>query len=435
MFPIVRDEHTNIWRAVRSSPGDHRVLDPYDAAYREKWKDGPPLIPSRMISRFSMEDRGKGIPRNMSLNTGWKSLWRSSKGDSPQGDHYHLGWIDEQIENEQFYLELVRGLVSVGEPPHHQPRGIWSATPQTTNPQLWELRETADAGSEGISAYKLLIDDNPFIPEEEKLVFYESLPEDEREVRYFGNYAFLGRRVYPGYNVMGAHGCEPFEIPPDWARYVCVDPGRQHCGTLFLAVDPEEAHVWIYDGFDLRNADATRWAAEVKRRQGDIRFESFVIDQQMGQQTRPGGAKNPAELYYDALVGEDVFPKTAGPMGGFFPGTNQISAREEAVLHWMSIRGSGPFSGTAKLQVFRGCIPELDRQVKIAHMDTKRADKRAKVPEDILVCMEYLAGFDPTYREPEVIEDPKALTVFDRYQEKKKAASNRRMHRPSVSIS
>lgn len=420
-FSMIRDERTRLWRAVRPDPAVPTQLDPYDDAYREKWREAPPLISPRMISgRPAWDDRAKGIPRYVKFTTGWTSLWRSSEGKSPQGEHYNLGWVDEQITNEQFYLEMCRGLVGLGETAQHKPRGMWSATPQTSNPQLLDLRESADAGSEDNNAFQLLIDDNPFIPADEKRAFFESLSDDEREVRYYGKYAITGRRVYPSYNAMGIHGCEPFEIPPHWTRYVWVDPGRQHCGCLFFAIDPDEKHVYVYDGFDLRNGTAQKWAAEVKQRETEHSFEAFGIDQQMGKETPVGHADNVAHHYFQALLEVGVRPRTQGALRGFFPGSPDIPAREEALLRWLSIRGDGPFDGTAKLQVFRGHVPDLDRQFKRAHMDHKRANKRAKVPEDVLVCLEYFAAFDPKYREPVLREKQAENPVYDAMMRKKR---------------
>lgn len=415
---IVRDEQTRLWRCVRADRGNPTQLDPYDEAYREQWKEASPLIPARMIRHIAWEDRAKGIPRSVEYTTGWKTLFRSSEGKSPQGDHYNLGWIDEQISNEDFYTELCRGLVGLGESARHMPKAFWSATPQTTNQQLLDLRETAEGGSESVEAFKLLIVDNPYIPADEKQAFYDSLSDEERNVRWFGNYAIAGRRIYPHFSAMEEHGVEPFDIPSTWTRYCVLDPGRVHCGTIFAAVDPDEKHVWIYDEFDLRNADAMRWAQQVKDRQGEMRFEAFIIDWRMGRQHSPGSPDTVAELYYPALQSLGIQPRIEGPRYGFFPGSDNVSAREESLLDWLRIRGSDPFIGTPKLQVLRGNVPELEKQLKRAHMDHKNPDKRTKLPEDILVCLEYLAAFKPYYHEPEPVKPTAGSLVFQQFLEK-----------------
>ena len=90
-------------------------------------------------------------------------------------------------------------------------------------------------------------------------------------------------------------------------------------------------------------------------------------------------------------------------MGGFFPGSANVEARQQHLLKWMDVRGYGPFIGTAKLQVMRGVIPELDQQIKRAHIDPKtgkRASDSKVGAHDILDCLEYGASFEPDYHEP-----------------------------------
>lgn len=402
-FQRIRDEHTGMWRAVRPHPNDPTRLDDYDEAYREKWKDAPPLLPPRLVRQVAWEDKRKGVPRIVSLTNGWETLWRSSRGKSPQGDHLNFVWIDEQIENEDFYKEGVRGLVGLQETRKHMPRLVWSATPQNFNIQLLELRDRAEDGSPDTASFSLVIEDNPYVTDEERRAFFDGLDDDEREVRYHGVPAMERSKVYPTYDPQGIHGYDSFPIDPGkWSRYVGLDPGRQHCGSLFMAIDPEEAHGWVYDSFDLRNSDAATWAREVKKRENGCKFEAFVIDQQMGKQTAPGQAKCTAQIYFEALKAAGVTPRRLGPMHGFFPGTNDISAREESLGAWLNVRPSGPHVGTPFLQVARGMNPALDKQFRRAVYKRGRRDKN--VPGDVLVCAEYLAGFRPTFKQPEVTE-------------------------------
>jgi hypothetical protein len=403
-FKIIKDEHTKLWRAVRPDPSDPLHLDPYDLAYRDQWKDAPPLIPPRMIASIAYDDKAKGVPRTVTLTTGWRLEFRPSGSRPDQGDHYNLVWNDEEMENVQWYYEEVRGLTGLDESPKHTPKGIWTATSQVANHEFAELRDKAQKGSDQVKRFEFLIDNNPYVPDEEKRAFFESLPEDERQTRYFGKPALFGRRVYPMYSPMGVHGCDPFDIPDTWARYIVTDPSYQHCATLFIAVDPNEQHTWIYDGFDLSNGDATTWASEVKRRQAGYRFEAAVFDQRMGKQHPAFGGPNVAEQFFAKLQEAEVELRTIGPLYGFFPGSDDVPAREEALRDWMQIRGSGPFSGTPKLQVMRGRSPaELDKQIRMAHYDIKKPGKRAELTDDLLDCLEYAAAFNPTYHEPELI--------------------------------
>lgn len=399
-FSLIRDEQTKQWRFLRHVPGDPTRLDPYDEAYREKWRDCPPILPKRLIRSIAWKDFKAGVAAKIEMHTGWTIEFRSSRSEPKQGDQNHFGWIDEIIQDEDHYTEIVRSFM------RHNGVGIWTATPQDINEKLTELRQRADT-DDSVLVVQLRIEDNFAISEAAKEEYFKNLSEEEREIRYYGISAAAQQRIYH-YDPMGVHGCEPFEIPADWTRYCVVDPGVRYCGTLFAAVDPDEKHVWIYDGLVIRKSDANRWADEVLERQKGYRFEAIIIDQQAGKGTQMGRRPNVdtvAKQYWDALKSRNIVPRTLGPLNGFMEGTNNVRAREEALIGMMQLRRDGPYEGTPLLQVFRGQFPKLDKQIHGACYERKVPDKRVKPrQEDALVCLEYLAGFKPHYQEPEKIE-------------------------------
>ncbi len=402
-FKKIRDEHTNMWRSVRWDPNNPTLLDPYDEAYREKWYDAPPLIPPRCIRKISWEDFGKGIPRNVEFTSGWKSLWRSGNGNPPRGDHYTYAWFDELLNNDKFYSETMRGLVALDEPPKHTPKFVWSAAPQDCDLQLEKLRDRSDAMDMEVAAFQFLLKDNPYVPAKEKQIFFNSLSREDRETMYYGHYARRGKSAYIDYDPMGDQTCEPFPVSEDWCRIVVLDPGRQNCGTLFLAIPPNESHVYVYDGFVLRHSDASHWADEVESRQGNTQFDAFVIDKRAGKQHGMGNADRVCDLYWDELAERGIVPSRLGPLAGFFPGSDNVAAREETLVGWMGLRAIDPHKGTCRLQVFRGRIPQLDEQIHDAYY--VKPDRRAQLEEDLLVCLEYGAAFDPGYYPPQPLKD------------------------------
>ena len=420
-FSVIPDEDTGLLRSVRPSADDPTKLDPYDEAYREKWRDAPPLLPERMIKSIAWEDRSKGIPRVVTLVTGWKMLWHTADGRARQGIQINLWHFDEEILNQDFLREAIRGSMRYGG------LGFWSATPQSGGLQLSELHERAISGDPDVEAFTFSLEDNPYLTRDEKRVFYNQLSDEEREACYYGHYLAYGRRIYPLWSPMGMHGCEPFDIPEHWTRYIALDPGRQHCGTLFAAIDPEEAHVWVYDAFDLQNADAARWADEIHKRQGKTRFEAIIIDSRYGKEHH-GATESVAEHYALALKQRGIEPRTAGPLAGFFPGCDDVATREEALLAWMAVRGHGPFTGTCKLQVFRGRMPKLEDQVRKAQIDPKNPRKRIKQPEDLLVCLEYLAGTGDLlrYTPVESVAEPDDDRVYRNWQKRQQRLSRNR---------
>ena len=436
-FKKIRDEKTKLWRAVRFDPDNPLRLDPYDDAYREKWEDAPPLLPERAYQTPSWENASREIPRYVkSRINGWRILFRSSEGRPQKGEHYNAVWFDEQLANEQFYIEARRGAVALAEDPRHIPRMWWSATPQNANPQLQELAEVAATGGRNVEAFQFLVWENPYIPDDEKQAFYESIPEDERISRWEGNFALQGRRIYPSYQPQGIHGCEPFEIPPDWARYFVVDPGTRFCATLFLAVDPDEQHIWVYDEEVINQSNTVKWAAAVKRRDRDHAWEAAVIDQKAGSQHQMGiSNKNTAEEYFLALREAGVQIRSLGSMGGFYPGNKDVEARQMAVNRWLAIRGTGPFSGTPTLQVMRGCCPKLDQEIKRAHIDVKTGKRSTKIPQDAVTTLEYAASFQPGYHEPQIPSRVLGLEKIDTYKAMIEGYHSRRRDRRRKSVS
>lgn len=421
-FKLIDDEHTGLPRAVRFDASNPLRLDSYDESYRERWRDAPPLIPARMIAgRPAWEDSAKEIPRYVKFVTGWRVLFRSGEGRPPQGDHYHFGWLDEQVGNDLFITELIRGLVALDEPPQWKPKALWSATAQVTNPALTDMLHQAESGSPNVAVFRAVIDDNPYVDVQEKQAYFDALPEEERDTRYRGIPAIVGRYCYPQFDPQGIHGYEPRPIPADWCRYIWVDPGTQHCATLFFAIDPEEKHVWVYDGFDARVENAEDWAERVEDRLAGHFLEAAGIDGTAGKENPFSAGETVAERYWRALLAAGVRPRQIGPLAGFMPGTNDVPAREEALRSWLTPRRHGPFIGLPTLLVARGAVPKLERQVRQACVAVSASgrevrQKRKNRPQDLLDDLEYAAHYGLPYYQPSQVHDLKEETVWENFQ-------------------
>lgn len=407
-FKLIPDEQTGNLRAVRPDPYDPKHIDPYDLAYQEKWIDAPPLIPDRYVREHAWEHAGKEIPRLSRLATGWEILWRSSNGPPPRGRQIHLALVDEDLNRVAMWInELIPRILK------HNGKLMWSATGQEGGPELAELVHKSESGSPYIDVFWLYIEDNPYITDAQREFLRETLTsEEEVNVRYYGKLASFGRYIYSDYDPQDIHGYEPFPIPDDWARYILLDPSIPHCATLFVAVDPQERHRWVYDGFDLRQAGPETWAQEVKARQSNTKFEAVVCDQQRGKVRHVGGVKDRcvAEIMWAALKTAGVEIRRPGPLCGFFPGCNDVEARTLALKTWLAPRGYGPFEGLPILQVAKGAIPLLDQQIRTAQSDPAGIVNRGnRVARDLLEALEYGAAFEPGYYQPE----PLSITEAD----------------------
>jgi hypothetical protein len=396
VFSMIRDEHTTLWRFIRVDPNDPARLDPYDEAHRDEWKDTPPIIPPRLIKSRAWRHKASEVPTKITLTNGSTIEFISSEAPARQGVQWHLGWIDEQLKNEQHVVEFGRGAMRYGG------TGLWSATPQTVNPQLLDLRERAENGDPDVQAIKLSILDNPFISMEAREQYRKLLNDAEAMVRMEGEYRIAGMRIYPRFEPQGMHGCEPFAVPPSWCRYCIVDPGIQFCGCVLAAIPPDERHAYVYASFTVPQNDSAKWASAVAAADPGANFHAFIIDWRMGNQRgeTDRGLVQTAEFYWKALVEAGLRPHRQGPCCGFFKGTDKVQARQTALQEWLTPRGDGPFVGEPYLQVMRGQAPGLERQMKLARTQETDPTKRAKQAEDELVCLEYFAGARPRYHAP-----------------------------------
>ena len=133
--------------------------------------------------------------------------------------------------------------------------------------------------------------------------------------------------------------------------------------------------------------------------------------------------RNVARHYMDALEELDVRPAQLGPMEGFYPGSDDVRAREESLLEWMQPRRDGPLAGRPVLQVFRGAVPELDKEIRNAHYKFDKPDKREQdIVSDTLDCLEYGAAFRPRYFEPQPKTASEVEPVWEAWKDKKRKA-------------
>lgn len=385
-FLCVPDERTGLLRAVRTDPLNPRSIDPVDQERKELWVPSPPLLADRFIREIAWEDKRRGIPRLVKMTNGWECLFCSSNGEPKLGVDVDLVWFDEEIQNRKWYPESMARLVD------RMGLFIWTATPQAATHQLAELHELAMEGKSDIREFTLLIEDNPYIDEVAKRRLFDSLgDEEERRVRYYGEYAASALRVYPEYDPKRIHGCEPFDIPQSWTRYMVVDPGHQVCAVLFAAVPPENDRLYVYKELYMRKCTAAIFAERVAEAIGRDKFEAFIIDGQMARQTEMGIGKTIATQYRDALEEKGVASRRTGH--GFFSGSNDTSGRVDAVRKKMRVN----VEGHSVLQVFVSACQNLDREIKGQYYNKSIPDKRARCDDHAVDCLEYLCAFDPQF--------------------------------------
>jgi hypothetical protein len=389
-FKIIRDLATNLWRAFRPKEDRGREADARPA---------PPLIPARLVKEFSWEDKKRQVPRKATLHNGWEITFFSSGGEPPNGQDIDLFWIDEEIESEAWYSELVARLLD------RKGKFFWSATPQVASESLYALHERAEAEDDLVAEFLCLLTDNFHIDDAEKEKLYRRLSPEERRVRYHGEYAASGFRVYPEFDFtkVHAHGSddEGWQPPPDWARFKATDPGRQVCAVLFLAVPPPElgAFAVVYDELYLKGCDADRYGREVAGKSVHVVWDAMLIDNHAARVHEMGSGLTVEQQYTQALHRHGV----EGRDGTYFlPGADDPKAGIEAVRNWLRIRPDG----SAYLRVAKGRCPQLRWEVQRYHYKRNArkevTDEVEKRNDHLMDCLRYLAMYAPKWRKPKV---------------------------------
>jgi hypothetical protein len=357
-------------------------------------------------------------------------------GDPQQGFDFDYVGFDEEMPNPAHYSEAHRGLTRLaGKSEQHRPKGVWAATSQVNNPELAELRDKSelDPESDFVRRFTFLVEQNPYVSPAARLEMLEGFSEEEKLTRYYGIPSLTTRHVYSAYNPMensedgGGHGCEPYAIDPKLdCRYVVIDPSITRTAVLFVAIDPLEQYLTIYDGFELSRATARTCAFHILERQQGVKFEAIVFDQQMGKESHSsrGELVTVAGEYSAAMKEVGVQVRRYGSLQHYFiPGSNNVEARTLALQTAMEVRGSGPFEGTCRLRVMRGIVPALDKEIRRAATDPKNPKKRFRNPQiacDFLDDLEYAAAGDLGYHAPEITQKidapPNAYQMFRQSQ-------------------
>ena len=76
------------------------------------------------------------------------------------------------------------------------------------------------------------------------LAMLSSLPENIRNAHRYGDWDALGGDYFPEFQT-ATHVCEPFVIPPSWARYRAFDYGLDALAVLWFAIAPN-GRVYMY---------------------------------------------------------------------------------------------------------------------------------------------------------------------------------------------
>ena len=396
-FRIIKDETTGQWRSIRQ--GDDK----------SKSKPAPPLIPPRLVKDVSWVLKNAGYLNKLELTNGWTIWCFSSEGEPPQGYQADLIWIDEDVTNEAFVGESQARLAD------RKGRFVWSAMPWSRNDALLGLCERADrAVEEGqdspiIKKFTFRFLDNAFIDSEEKrknIERWSALGADEVRMRAEGEFTTESTLMYPTFNrsvhLMPRSELKDGIIPPDWTRYVAIDPGHAVMATLFAAVPPHERFMLIYDELYIRNCNALIWGEQFATKLLNQHIHAAIMDMHGGLLRDLGSGRLPHELYSEELKKHKIRFTIGGH--GFIPGSDDIPARTAIVRQLLHIQGDG----TTRLKILEGSCPNLIRELKRYRKKTTTVNGQVFVTDqpqtrgEVHACqsLEYLCAYEPKYHAP-----------------------------------
>lgn len=422
LFRIVRDPVTRQWRSWNPSlPGEV----PF-----EKTTPSPPLLKMADIepNTMSYENKRENQIKSFSMeHDGSKVEFYASTGNRPQGSPIDLCLIDEKLYDEEFYDELLMRLID------KRGRLIWSTYPGTCpSAKLQQVSERALAQEGNPSAtafyFRLKGSDNPFTKSKIRDAVINTLDEDQKLARDEGIIGMERWLVYPRFSkyIHRLWSSNPEEddelakacrkcngIPPDWTRYLILDPGTQNAAVLFVAVPPPKFGDYIvpYDELYLHNVPAKGLAEAVRAKTKGQWFEDFIIDAHAARQTPMG---------FDGRIGDNYSKEFAACKlrcrrhgSGFSYGSDNVEGRILGLQGAMNVRGDG----TVRLRIMtdscKNLVQQLEQYKWGADPKGNPTEKPAKYQKiDVAVALEYLVSRDDCcyIRPPKQTEGAATLT-------------------------
>lgn len=392
-FSIIRDAKTKKWRAYRPwYPGDWSRKD-------ERVK-APPLIPKRLIDPKGWAWKKKGIKcfEVCRLKNG-SELWAfSSKGDAPRGDKIDLADIDEDVRYPHWITELSARCVDNDAPL------IWQTLPYSRNDVLLSMSQMA-ADQVGMPNPEIVefvwqMSNNRYLSGDAKRRLknlWGGLDERELAMRDRGEFGYGESIVYPSFHIdihgMRTESLPGRTVPHHWTRYAVIDPGRQVCAVLFIAVAPpkEGDFALIYDELYLQQTTAHEVAINMARKlAGQPQFRAFIIDDHGSRPTESTG-KTIYSSYSQEFQSFRVSCELTG--SGFLLGDDDIPGRIEAVRLAMRQRAEG----TPFLRMLRETTPHMQRELQRYRFQTKEDGTVLDKPNyrglHLVACLEYAFAY------------------------------------------
>lgn len=221
----------------------------YRTIYEGMYLHFKEILPWWNIKRVGPKIPGYDMPSFIESNNGSRIDFISIQGGEEtrkkiQSAEVDLIIIDEEIPG-SFFTELEFRLATRGG------RFVISATLVQSELWLLNLEQRAEAGDPDVALFRLNTLENKYNSEIGVQRAIGNLSPEEYEVRILGKSRRRKGLVYG--NFSNSHLVDPFEIPKEWFRGMCFDPGFRTAAALWFALEPETQTHYLYREMYLHN--------------------------------------------------------------------------------------------------------------------------------------------------------------------------------------
>jgi len=309
-----------------------------------------------------------------------------------QGQSYDVIFMEEATQFSEFiFTALTESNRSSGMlKTHFSPRMYFTCNPGGIG-HNWVKRLFVDRNyknSERAEDYTFIpsrVYDNPYLLEHspDYVRSLENLPPNRRMAMLDGNWDVFEGQYFPEFD-RSIHVVEPFELPPDWARYLSIDYGLDMLACLWFAVD-RYGHAYAYREL---------------YKSGLIISEAASLIQQYSEGELLRGAYAPPDLFARRQeTGQSAIDIFAAHGISFYKSNNNRIKGWYSVKEWLKPVPDTDGVCRPRLRIFKNCI-HLIRTLPALRFDDKNANDVANHPHELTHAPDALRGFTASVHIP-----------------------------------
>jgi len=426
LFRVIKDKMTGIWRT-------YNPADDFDASRFSESQPAGPMIPERFIDTtqgvdgWTWENRGAYNFSAVYLKNGAKICAYPSSAKHPkQGDAVAGIWIDEDIQIPGHLKEWQDRLTD------KDGWLMWSVWPHSKNYALCDMLDRAEeqSGEESpdIASYQLIMSENPYLHKAAKTRALGRMGSDEEIARRDRGELLLDTlNMYDYYPA--THLLTPYppgevpetvttakeylrriltrdgEFPKTWTRYLSIDPSHTRTACTFGVIPPPEVEEIRFDNLLIierelivQKYSSDMLANELRKICEGFNYEAFIMDQQIGRQTRVGEDKTIFQKYAESFTAHGLRARMCP--NAFIPGCNVPPERYRAVRNMLEMRRTGLptllFVENRTVGTQREFNTYRKKQLFVGGEDTIMDEPANPRKHDAMASLEYMCAFIDT---------------------------------------